>query len=104
MAEICAKFDYSYGRLYTLRMRYQIPSIHAFGTTCYPKEAVDKAVSEERERLGRTLNAHWYCLLMIVVGIAVSTTVDAGVVVSESTAFHALASRAIALLCYLLEM
>lgn len=29
MAEICAKFDYSYGRLYTLRMRYQIPSIHA---------------------------------------------------------------------------
>ncbi len=60
MAEICAKFDYSYGRLYTLRMRYQIPSIHAFGTTCYPKEAVDKAVSEERERLGRTLNEHWY--------------------------------------------
>ena len=60
MAEICAKFDYSYGRLYTLRMRYQIPSIHAFGTTCYPKEAVDKAISEERERLGRTLNEHWY--------------------------------------------
>lgn len=55
MAEVCAKFDYSYGRLYTLRMRYQIPSLHAFGTTCYPKEAVDKAISEERERLGRTL-------------------------------------------------
>ena len=60
MAEICAKFDYSYGRLYTLRMRYQIPSIHAFGTTCYPKEAVDKAIAEERERLGRTLGEHWY--------------------------------------------
>ena len=59
-AKICAKFDYSYGRLYTLRMRYQIPSIHAFGTTCYPKEAVDNAISEERERLGRTLNEHWY--------------------------------------------
>ena len=55
MAEVCA-----YGRLYTLRMRYQIPSIHAFGTTCYPKEAVDNAISEERERLGRTLNEHWY--------------------------------------------
>ena len=41
-------------------MRYQIPSIHAFGTTCYPKEAVDNAISEERERLGRTLNEHWY--------------------------------------------
>ena len=60
MAEICAKFDYSYGRLYTLRMRYQIPSIHAFGTTCYPKEVVDKAIAEERERLGRTLGEHWY--------------------------------------------
>ena len=60
MAEVCAKFDYSYGRLYTLRMRYQIPSLHAFGTTCYPKEAVDKAIAEERERLGRTLGEHWY--------------------------------------------
>ena len=58
--EVCAKFDYSYGRLYTLRMRYQIPSLHAFGTTCYPKEAVDKAIAEERERLGRTLGEHWY--------------------------------------------
>ena len=60
MAEVCAKFDYSYGRLYTLRMRYQIPSIHAFGTTCYPKETVDKAIAEERERLGKTLGEHWY--------------------------------------------
>ncbi|MGN1253875.1 MAG: helix-turn-helix transcriptional regulator, partial [Prevotella sp.] len=54
MAEVCAKFDYSYGRLYTLRMRYQIPAVHAFGTTCYPKDAIDKAMSEERERLGKT--------------------------------------------------
>lgn len=60
MAEVCAKFDYSYGRLYTLRMRYQISAIHAFGTTCYPKDAIDKAMSEERERLGKTLGEHWY--------------------------------------------
>lgn len=60
MAEVCAKFDYSYGRLYTLRMRYQISAVHAFGTTCYPKDAIDKAMSEERERLGKTLSEHWY--------------------------------------------
>ena len=44
------------------------------------------------------------CLLMVVVGIAVSTAVDAGVVIAEPTAFHASASWAIVLLCYLLEM
>ena len=60
MAEVCAKFDYSYGRLYTLRMRYQISAVHAFGTTCYPKDAIDKAIAEERERLGKTLGEHWY--------------------------------------------
>lgn len=60
MAEICAKFDYSYGRFYTLRMRYNIPKIHAFGTSCFPKEPVEKAIAEERERLGKTLTEHWY--------------------------------------------
>lgn len=60
MVEVCAKFDYSYGRLYTLRMRYQISAVHAFGTTCYSKDAIDKAMSEERERLGKTLSEHWY--------------------------------------------
>lgn len=60
MAEVCSKFDYSYGRLYTLRMRYQISAVHAFGTTCYPKDAIDKAIAEERERLGKTLGEHWY--------------------------------------------
>ena len=39
------------------------------------------------------------CLLMVVVGIAVSAAVDASVVVAKSTAFHALTSGAIALLC-----
>lgn len=60
MAEVCAKFGYSYGRLYTLRMRYQISAVHAFGTTCYPKVAIDKAIAQERERLGKTLGEHWY--------------------------------------------
>lgn len=60
MAEICAKYDYSYGRFYTLRMRYNIPKVHAFGTSCFPKETVDKAIVEEMERLGKTLTEHWY--------------------------------------------
>lgn len=60
MAEICAKYDYSYGRFYTLRLRYEIPKVHAFGTSCFPKETVDKAIAEEKERLGKTLTEHWY--------------------------------------------
>ena len=60
MAEICAKYDYSYGRFYTLRMRYNIPKVHAFGTSCFPKGPVDKAIAEEKQRLGKTLTEHWY--------------------------------------------
>lgn len=60
MAEICNKFNYSYGRLYALRMRYEIPKIHAFGTSCFPKDIIDKVMAEEKERMGRTLSEHWY--------------------------------------------
>lgn len=60
MAEICAKYDYSYGRFYTLRMRYGIPKVHAFGTSCFPKETVDQTITQEQERLGKTLREHWY--------------------------------------------
>ena len=60
MAEICAKYDYSYGRFYALRLRYEIPKVHEFGTSCFPKETVDKAIVEEMERLGKTLTEHWY--------------------------------------------
>lgn len=60
MAEICQKFNYTYGRFYNLRMRYSIPCIKANATKCFPKAEVDKAMAEETERLGSNLSEHWY--------------------------------------------
>ena len=60
LAEICQKFNYTYGRFYNLRMRYSIPCIKANATKCFPKAEVDKAMAEEAERLGNNLSEHWY--------------------------------------------
>lgn len=60
MAEICQKFNYTYGRFYNLRMRYSIPCVKANATKCFPKAEVDKAMAEEDERLGNNLSEHWY--------------------------------------------
>lgn len=60
MAEICQKFNYTYGRFYNLRMRYSIPCVKANATKCFPKAEVDKAMAEEEERLGKNLSEHWY--------------------------------------------
>lgn len=60
MAEICQKFNYTYGRFYNLRMRYSIPCIKVNATKCFPKAEVDKAMAEENERLGNNLSEHWY--------------------------------------------
>lgn len=60
MAEICQKFNYTYGQFYNLRMRYSIPCIKANSTKCFPKAEVDKAMAEEDERLGNNLTEHWY--------------------------------------------
>ena len=47
LAEICQKFNYTYGRFYNLRMRYSIPCINANSTKCFPKTEVDKAMAED---------------------------------------------------------
>lgn len=60
MAEICRKYNYTYGRFYNLRMRYSIPCVKANATKCFPKAEVDKAMAEEAERLGSNLSEHWY--------------------------------------------
>lgn len=60
MAEICRKFNYTYGRFYNLRMRYSIPCVKASSTKCFPKAEVDRAMAEEAERLGKNLSEHWY--------------------------------------------
>ncbi|MCD8313716.1 MAG: helix-turn-helix domain-containing protein [Bacteroidales bacterium] len=60
MAEICHKYNYTYGRFYNLRMRYSIPCVKAHSTKCFPKAEVDKAMAEEAQRLGQNLSEHWY--------------------------------------------
>jgi len=60
MAEICRKYDCKYGWFYNVRMRYNIPCIKANSTKCFPIAEVDKAIREERERLGSDLAEHWY--------------------------------------------
>lgn len=60
LAEICRKFNYTYGRFYNLRLRYSIPCINANSTKCFPVAEVDKAMAEEAERLGSNLSEHWY--------------------------------------------
>lgn len=60
MAEICAKFNYTYGRFYNLRLRYEIPCVKGQATKCFPKDIVDKVMAEEAERMGRANSEDWY--------------------------------------------
>lgn len=60
MEEICRRYSYTYGRFYNLRMRYSIPCVRMDGHKCFPRSAVDEAMTAERERLGRDLSADWY--------------------------------------------
>ena len=60
MAEVLSAYDIKYGRFYEIRNRYQLKSVHAWGTTCFLKEDVDKAVTEYLESQGGNLSNDWY--------------------------------------------
>lgn len=60
MAEICAKFNYTYGRFYNLRLRYEIPCVKGYSTKCFPKDIVDRVMAEEAERMGKANSEDWY--------------------------------------------
>lgn len=60
LAEICRKYDYTYGRFYNLRMKYNIPCVKGMKTKCFPVEAVDKAMADERKSQGKDLTEHYY--------------------------------------------
>lgn len=60
MAEICAKFNYTYGRFYNLRLRHEIPCVKGQSTKCFPKDIVDKVMAEEAERMGKANSEDWY--------------------------------------------
>ena len=60
MAEICKKFNYTYGRFYNLRMKYSIPCVKGNKTKCFPVAAVDKAMADEKTSQGKDLTEHYY--------------------------------------------
>ena len=60
LAEVMSKFNIKYGRLYEIRNRYQLPSVHAWGTTCFRKDDVEDAVSMYNEEQGRAQAESYY--------------------------------------------
>ena len=60
MAEVMSKFNIKYGRLYEIRNRYQLASIHAWGTTAFRKTDVEKAIARYDEEQGKAQTEAYY--------------------------------------------
>jgi hypothetical protein len=60
MAEVMSKFNIKYGRLYEIRNRYKLASIHAWGTTAFKKEDVEKTIAKYNEAQGKAQQEAYY--------------------------------------------
>ena len=60
LAEIMSKFNIKYGRLYEIRNRYQLASVHAWGTTAFRKKDVEKAIAKYDEEQGKAQQEAYY--------------------------------------------
>ncbi len=60
MAEVMSTFNIKYGRLYEIRNRYQLASIHAWGTTAFRKKDVEKAIAKYNEEQGKAQQEAYY--------------------------------------------
>jgi hypothetical protein len=60
MAEVLSRFNIKYGRFYEVRNRYQLKSVHAWGTTCFRKEDVEDAIAKYNEEQGRAQSEAYY--------------------------------------------
>ena len=60
MAEVMSKFNIKYGRLYEIRNRYQLASVHAWGTTAFRKEDVEEAIAKYNEEQGKAQTEAYY--------------------------------------------
>ena len=60
LAEVMSEFNIKYGRLYEIRNRYQLASIHAWGTTAFKKEGVEKAIAKYNEEQGKAQQEAYY--------------------------------------------
>ena len=60
MAEVMSKFNIKYGRLYEIRNRYQLASVHAWGTTAFRKKDVENAIAKYNEEQGKAQQEAYY--------------------------------------------
>ena len=60
LAEVMRKFNIKYGRFYEVRNRFQLPSVHAWGTTAFRKEDVENAIAKYDEEQGRAQKEAYY--------------------------------------------
>ena len=60
LAEVMSKFNIKYGRFYELRNRYQLASVHAWGTTAFRKEDVEGAIAKYDEEQGKAQQEAYY--------------------------------------------
>jgi len=60
MAEVMSKYNIKYGRFYEVRNRYQLKSVHAWGTTCFLKTDVDDAIAKYNEEQGQAQSEAYY--------------------------------------------
>ena len=57
-----SKFNIKYGRFYEVRNRFQLPSVHAWGTTAFRKVDVERAIAKYDEEQGKAqLEAYYTC-------------------------------------------
>ena len=49
LAEVMRKFGIKYGRFLEVRNRFQLPSVHAWGTTAFRKKDVEEAIAKYNE-------------------------------------------------------
>ena len=60
MAEVLSTFNIKYGRFYEVRNRYQLSPVHAWGTTCFKKEDVERVIGLYNEEQGKNISDDWY--------------------------------------------
>ena len=60
LAEVMRKFGIKYGRFYEVRNRFQLPSVHAWGTTAFRKEDVEQAIAKYNEEQGKAQTEAYY--------------------------------------------
>ncbi len=66
LAEVMCKFGIKYGRFYEVRNRYQLESVHAWGTKAFKKEDVEDAIAKYCEEQGRAQSGAYYTCFEIM--------------------------------------